>query len=365
MGYGSYQASDWQKLKKSRNLGASNNASQTFTRKEISEKLNSRFIGIRESFDSEDSPNSTPVILGFDVTGSMGYLANEIATKSLNETITRIISEKVVDDPHLMCAAFTSETDPMQITQFEADIRVVEQLLDFVLGGGNRYSFDNLLWYFAAKHTQIDSFKKRGKKGILIGIGDEICGGESNFLCPAAIENVFKDTVSKDIQFYEAYEMASEQYEIAHIVIGPDYRFDEKNPRNSYKGWNEAIPGRVAKISSNNVDKLDDVIIAVMKLIKGETKDSILDSIKDSNTRKVVSYAIEDMHISSAKASKVVKRSEVKGAVDSGAAQGSDKAKSSGAAQGSDKTAGVTYTPLDGRKKTLREKINDLWSNRK
>lgn len=297
MGGGYYQASDWAKLKNSRNLSSANSANQTFARRMISEELNSKFIGIRESFDSETSPNSTPVIIGFDVTGSMGFLANEIATKSLNKTITEILSRQTVVNPHFMCAAFTSPDSPIQATQFEADIRVVKQLLDFRLGGANRFSFDNLLWYFAAKHTEIHSMTKRGKKGILISIGDEVLGGDKNILTPHDISNVFDDKCNTDYDLRTLYDMASEKYEIVHIVIGGNDRLVNNNPRNSYIDWREVFPDRVARIHSSNVKYLADVIIAVIRLINGETKEEILKSISDTNVSDVVSYAINDMNI--------------------------------------------------------------------
>ncbi len=298
MGYGSYTAGDWQKLKTSRNLGASQNANQTFINRTISDKLNSRYIDIRESFDSDDSPNSTPIILGFDVTGSMGFLANEIATKSLNDTITKILSDNIVVNPHFMCAAFTNNKSPLQVTQFEADIRVTEQLLDFVLGGGNKYSFDNLLWYFAARHTAIDSYKKRGKKGILISIGDEICGANDNRLTPFEFRNVFDDKCTHSYSFNELYKMASKQYEVVHIVIGDDYRFDRQDSYNSYDGWQQALPGRVAKIRDTNVKYLSDVIIAVIKLINGASKQEVTENnMLTPEAKSVVAYAIEDMNI--------------------------------------------------------------------
>lgn len=298
MGYGSYTAGDWQKLKISRNLGASQNADQTFVRRNISDKLNSKFIDIRESFDSDDSPNSTPIILGFDVTGSMGFLANEIATKSLNDTITKILSNKIVVNPHFMCAAFTDKLSPLQVTQFEADIRVTEQLLDFVLGGGNQYSFDNLLWYFAAKHTVIDSYRKRGKKGFLISIGDEICGADKNTLFSSDIKAVFNDHCYCSYSFNDTYKMASEQYEVVHIVIGKDWRFDKKCNNNSYDGWQQALPGRVGKIKANDVEYLSDVIIAIIKLLNGASKQEVTNnSMLTPAAKSAVAFAIEDMNI--------------------------------------------------------------------
>ena len=93
MGYGSYDASDWNKLKNSRGMNAQSSAQDIFKGNEFQEKYLPVFIDKRESCDSEDSPLSTPIIIGFDVTGSMGYLAAEIAKNSLNKTITyKIIS---------------------------------------------------------------------------------------------------------------------------------------------------------------------------------------------------------------------------------------------------------------------------------
>ena len=196
MGRGSYKASDWAKLRSSRGITSTSNASAIFTSKKAKDAYLPKFIDVRESRDSEDSPNSTPIILGFDVTGSMGYLAEEIAKNALNETITNIYAKNPVTNPHVMCAAFVEpvDRDGLQVTQFEADIRVVEQLLDLRVGfGGNWYSYDSLLWYFAAKHTSIDSFEKRGKKGILIGIGDEIADNDGRHVLSKKEINLYNN----------------------------------------------------------------------------------------------------------------------------------------------------------------------------
>lgn len=294
MGYGSYTASDWNKLKASRGLGTGS-ANQTFVKSEIQDKYNSRFIEMRESFDSEDSPNSTPIIIGFDVTGSMGYLANEIATNSLNETIMQILTKKPVTDPHMMCAAITTPGSPIQVTQFEADIRVVEQLLDFKVGGGNTWGYDNLLWYFAAKHTKIDSFDKRGKKGILIGIGDEKVGAERNILIKEMLKSTFHDEPSVEfITFEQAMQMAAEKYELIHIVVGGDRRFDRKDNLESYSGWAKAMPGRVAKLHENKISCLAEVIISILQLLNGVDRETILSNLDDS-CRDIVREAIEDI----------------------------------------------------------------------
>ena len=294
MGYGSYSAGDWQKLKASRGLSSSSSANQTFRNQAILDKYNARFIDFRESFDSEDSPESTPIIIGFDVTGSMGYLAKEIATNSLNETIMQILEKKPVTDPHMLCAAFTNSTNPLQVTQFEADIRVVEQLLDFKLGGGNRFAYDNILWYFAANHTKTDCFSKRGKKGILIGIGDEVCGAENNILHQNHIYQLFGDEIKGHVSFQKALADAEKKYHVGHIVVGGNYRFE--GVISAYEGWKAAAPGRVAKLHEKNISYLSDVIVAMIEMMNGKGRKEVLDGV-EKGKRDIVRSAIEDFGI--------------------------------------------------------------------
>ncbi|HAO33838.1 MAG TPA: hypothetical protein DCQ84_12920, partial [Candidatus Competibacteraceae bacterium] len=55
-------------------------------------------------------------------------------------------------------------------------IRIARQLRRLWLekgGGGNACESYTLPWYFAATHTAIDCFEKRGKKGYLFTVGDE------------------------------------------------------------------------------------------------------------------------------------------------------------------------------------------------
>lgn len=294
MGYGSYTAADWNKLKNSRGLTSTASANDIFSRSVILDKYNSKFINKRESCDSEDSPESTPIILGFDVTGSMGYLAEEIAKNSLNETIMQILAKKPVSDPHLLCAAITNNREPIQATQFEADIRVVEQLLDFKLGGANRFAYDNLLWYFAAKHTKTDCNEKRKKKGILICIGDEIVGVNDNRLATEDISICFDDKMIVPVTFKKAMAMASKKYDLAHIVIGPESRFNSNNPRCSYDGWVKAMPGRVAGLLDKNIDCLSDVIVAMIRIMKGELRQKVFEDITDTEKRKIVIAALKN-----------------------------------------------------------------------
>ena len=270
MGYGSYKAKDWDKLRNSRGINSSSSVNDIFKNSNVDPKYDPRNINVRESRDSADSPESTPIIIGFDDTGSMGYLAQEIAQNSLNKTVTEIYDKNPVTNPHVMCAAYGNAGDvgPLQVTQFEADIKIVEQLLDLWIplrGMGD--SGDPLLWYFAAKHTSIDSWEKRGKKGFLFTIGDDTI---KRPIFNDKIYDIFGDSADHMvIEPKEFLEMAQEKYHVFHIITKP-LRADVLDK------WLDLLPDGTAIVDADNVKNLYMVIISIMQLVNGMERKEIL-----------------------------------------------------------------------------------------
>ena len=309
MGHGSYQASDWAKLKNSRGINNASDSGQIFQKNKLDDKFDPKLTQYRESCDSNDSPESTPIIIGFDVTGSMGYLAAEIAKNSLNTTVTEIYDKQPVTNPHIMCAPFTGPDNsaPLQVTQFEADIRIVEQLLDMWVGfGGNRYSFDSLVWYFAAKHTKIDCYEKRRKKGFLFCIGDEICGRDEDILTKEMVKRIYDDEIPKDLTLSKVLELASEKYEIFHIVTATQNN-------NALGTWQNFIPGRVAELAAEDIQYLGEIIISIMQLVNGMDRSAIVSQWPES-IQHIVSKAIS-----------TISPSEIKKAVSTTSPSGTQK----------------------------------------
>ena len=270
MGFGSYRSSDWTKLKNSRGINSSASVQQIFKNKQMDPKYDPKNINIRESRDSADSPESTPIIIAFDDTGSMGYLAQEIAQNSLNKTVTEIYDKNPVTNPHVMCAAYGNSGDvgPLQVTQFEADIKIVEQLLDlWIVLRGRGDSGDPLIWYFAAKHTSIDSFEKRGKKGFLFTIGDDTI---KRPITGIDIYNIFGDEYTKkDYSAEELLAMAKGKYNVFHIVTKP--------LNEAVLGtWLSLMPNETAIVEQDNVSNLYMVIISIMQLVNGQDRTSII-----------------------------------------------------------------------------------------
>ncbi len=295
MGYGSYSSSDWAKLKTSRKID-SGDYNTIFTSDHLNTKFDPQFIGKRKSCDSDEHPLSTPIIVGVDVTGSMGYLSENIIKKSLNELMMKLYSTDMVRDPQLLFAAIGDVNDraPLQVTQFESDIRIAEQLLDLWIEGkgGDQEEDYELLWYFAANHTEIDSFIKRGKKGFCFSIGDAPCHSNLSY---SKIATIFKDDIAPEHRFLKKNtgsvtskalaDEASEQYEVFHINIG-----DHAN------GMSSIIPGRVATVARNEIDYLPHIIISIIQLVGGMKKDAVLDQWNDLE-RAVVRRALQHVNV--------------------------------------------------------------------
>jgi hypothetical protein len=273
MGGGSYRSEDWARLKRSRNISAGASHDQIFKATTIDAKFDPKYIAKREALDSEEHPDSTPIIIGLDVTGSMGYLASEIANNALNETMMKLYSVKPVNDPQLMFAAVGDVKDdaPLQVTQFESDVRIGEQLLALwlELSGYDSPEDYELLWYFASRHTKTDCFDKRGKKGILFTIGDADVHTEVK---SDMIKRIFDDK-SGDMATSEILKEASEKYEIFHIHI------DKGNTMP--KEIRNLLPGRVIKIGKDDINLIPEVIIGALRMINGEKLEDVLKDVTD------------------------------------------------------------------------------------
>ena len=85
-----------------------------------------------------------------------------------------------VQDPQIMFGGIgDADTDrvPLQVGQFESDNRMDEQLRAIFLegnGGGQKSESYELATYFISQHTATDAWEKRGKKGYLFIVGDEL-----------------------------------------------------------------------------------------------------------------------------------------------------------------------------------------------
>jgi hypothetical protein len=260
----------------------------------INKDLDPFGVKIRESRDSEDNPLSTAIIVGLDVTGSMHMVLDTMAKECLNTLITEIYNRKPVHDPHIMIMGIGDvEIDraPLQVTQFEADIRIAKQLKDIYLeggGGGNNYESYTLPWYFAVKHTEIDCLLKRGKKGYLFTIGDE---NPTPLLRGSHIERFLGDKNDQNFTASELLAQVSQKYNVYHLMVEEGSYF--KGAGDSVvKEWVKLLGQRAIRLSDHR--KLSEVIVAAISINEGLDKEAIIESWK-GDTAKVVKYAVKDL----------------------------------------------------------------------
>lgn len=291
MGGGSWTSQNWSSYSNSRGITQTSTVDQIYTSKKMKDSLNPMNIknGLRESCDSDDNPNSTAVIVGIDVTGSMGYLAEEIGRKALNTMFTEIYDKKPITDPHLMFMAIGdafSDDAPLQVSQFEADIRIAEQLSDIYFesgGGGNGGESYTLAWYFAAKHTKIDCFEKHGRKGFLFTIGDE-CYHDK--LTKEQIKKVFGDDVECDYTAEELLNEVSRKYEVFHLVVG------HHQYHGSLAQWKKLLNERAMEVTDHT--KIPEIIESTMEILNGHDATKVA-AQWDGSTSVVVSNAINGL----------------------------------------------------------------------
>ena len=172
----------------------------------------------RECCDSEEHPNTIPVIIGLDVTGSMGAAGVEVA-KSIS-TIIEDLYTKYTDIEFMIMGIGDLACDdaPIQISQFESDIRIADQLDQVYFehgGGGNGFESYTAAWYMGLNHTKLDCWN-RGKKGIIITTGDEPM---NPYLPARRLAQVTGDSLEADVETPALYNDASEKFEIYHIAV--------------------------------------------------------------------------------------------------------------------------------------------------
>jgi len=287
MGGMRWDADDWKRASKAT---VGKRTEEIFTSSGMHPNLNPYGI-VRESRDSLVNPESNAIIIGLDVTGSMGVIADTMAREGLGTLVEEILKRKPVSDPHILaCGIGDSYCDaaPLQTTQFEADIRIADQLKMIWLekgGGGNSHEGYHLPWYFAAQHTQIDCFEKRNKKGYLFTVGDEEPPEE---LLASHARAIFGDSLQRDLSVRELLTLVSRMYHVFHVVV------EEGNHARAYlprvlKKWNALLGQRVLRLKDYR--RLAEVVVSAIEVNEGRDREAVARSWS-GDTSVVVAHAL-------------------------------------------------------------------------
>jgi hypothetical protein len=151
---------------------------QVFTKNACDPALNPLGVGVRESRDSAGHPDSLAIVFALDVSGSMGEIPVQLATKTMPGFMKGVMT--VVPDPQVLWMAVGCafcDRSPIQVGQFESEDSLIDRWLGTLHlegGGGWRGESYDLAMYFAARHTAIDCHEKRGRRGYFFMTGDEV-----------------------------------------------------------------------------------------------------------------------------------------------------------------------------------------------
>lgn len=203
---------------------------------------------MRECRDSEEHPNTLPVILALDITGSMGGASVAVA-QQLGKIMEGIYADESTPDVEFCIMAIGDlayDYEPIQMGQFESDIRIAEQVDAIYFeghGGGNAYESYTAAWYMGLNHCDFDCWK-RGRKGVIITLGDEL----PNPYLPMngnhkGLSSATGDKLQADIETKDLLPEVREKFNVYHISVNdPQSSYSYNNRRNDVDGeWKKLL----------------------------------------------------------------------------------------------------------------------------
>ena len=230
---------------------------QVFYQNKLDKSLDPKLFSVRECVNNEEHPNTIPIILGLDVTGSMGATCKECA-EALGVIMTSLYKKyKDVEFCIMGIGDLAYDDAPIQMSQFESDVRIAESLDKVYMehgGGGNSYESYTAAWYMGLKRTKLDAVDKQGRKGIIITMGDE----ELNPYLPfEKLNNATNSKEQADVKTNELYEEVSKKFDVFHIAVndsGNCYDYHKKGIDETFGD----LLGKRLKIST--INKLSETI---------------------------------------------------------------------------------------------------------
>jgi hypothetical protein len=112
-------------------------------------------------------------------------------------------------------------------------------------GGGQRTESYELAMYFMARHTALDSWEKRGRRGYLFIIGDEMAYSRVK---PAEVHGVIGDRISEPLALKTILAELQQKFDVYYIL-----------PAAAGHGGDAQILGFWRKLLGQNVIALEDL----------------------------------------------------------------------------------------------------------
>lgn len=209
---------------------------------------------IREARDSKEHPNSTPIVVVFDETGSMEEVP-KIMQDKLPQLMGLLQRKSYIEDPQVLFGAIGDarnpygEKAPIQIGQFESGIEMDDNITHIFLegqGGGTYEESYGLSLYFFAHRTSCDAFEKRGKKGYLFLVGDEMT---YSVVTKRELQELIGVSAQDDIPFEDVMAAVKEKWEVFFIIPNMTNHYGDPKLENF---WKKHLGQHVIKLEDPN-----------------------------------------------------------------------------------------------------------------
>lgn len=242
----------------------------------IHESMDPKGAKIREARDSATHPETVPIILALDVTGSMLDIPLDLIKNGLPHMMDSLIQRGVKDAALLFLAIgdhLCGDRAPLQVGQFESGDVELDTWLErsWLEGGGGANEGESYLlaYYYAAFHTVTDAWEKRKQKGFLFTIGDE---PPLMNLAKNSIEGLMGDTgLEKGFTFPELLAEAQKKWNVYHLNM-----LQGNRGPSSLAGWKKTLGQDCIEVPDrNDVAKIiaDTVVHALRGHLTASTKD--------------------------------------------------------------------------------------------
>jgi hypothetical protein len=225
-------------------------------------------VRARESRDSAEHPASLAIAVLFDVTGSMHLVPRALQSR-LPELLGLLLRKGYAADPQILFGAIgdaTCDRIPLQVGQFESDNRMDDHLGRIVLeggGGGQKTESYELAMYFMARHTSIDCHERRGRRGYLFLIGDEM---PYRRVRPTEVRRVIGDELARSIAVEDVVAELTRKYDVYYVL-----------PEGTSYAGDRQVLDRWRGLLGQNVLQLDDLdaVCETVALTVGLGEDAI------------------------------------------------------------------------------------------
>ncbi len=237
-----------------------------YHKRRVHKKMNPLGVTVRESRDSEAHPESRAVAVLFDVTGSMGFVPR-IVQKNLCQLMGLLLRKNYLAHPQIMVGGIgdaTCDRAPLQVGQFESGIEIDQDLGRLWLeggGGGQQTESYELAMYFMARKTSIDCLEKRGQRGYLFIIGDEM---PYRRVKRKEVARVVGDKLGQDVRVEDLVAEVEAMYDTYYILPNLTAYYDDPKV---HRRWVRLLGQNVIRLE--DPEGISELIAATIGLAEG------------------------------------------------------------------------------------------------